>query len=199
MTTFTSKFDAVLAGKAQLSRGTGGLRPVPRQGPMQRLSPRRPAWGGSAVHRFHRQHYRKSRQSATGCAGLRRQSGRIVIRRRRRWHLPHQGPSAQPTLRGRFAMAQTGAGQPIALSGTDAAQRGQAALPNLCQSVWTQRILHQPEVHSAFLQHARRPTALPAERLRRRFDMLARSGVDRQHEHNEWGGWVCRTQKRMRS
>ena len=65
VTPFTSKFDAVLAGKAQFTTaGAGGLRPVPRQGAMQRLSPRRRAWRGPAVHRLHRQQYRNPCQSA---------------------------------------------------------------------------------------------------------------------------------------
>ena len=40
VTPFTSKFDAVLAGKAQFTtQEQARLRPVPRQGAMQRLSP----------------------------------------------------------------------------------------------------------------------------------------------------------------
>jgi cytochrome c peroxidase len=40
VTPFTSKFDPVLAGKAEVhAAGAGGIRPVSRQGAMQRLPP----------------------------------------------------------------------------------------------------------------------------------------------------------------
>ena len=44
--------------------GAGRLRSVPREGAMQRLSPRRRTRRGSAIHGFHRQQYRNSCQSA---------------------------------------------------------------------------------------------------------------------------------------
>src|SRR5262249_53320263 len=106
VTTFTSKFDAMLAGKAQ-------------------LSPRR--------------------------TRLCRQSGGIVIRRRRRRPFSHSNPSAQPALVSGCAMASPRARQSRALSGADAAQCGQAALSNLRQSLWTQWLLQEPEVDRAFL------------------------------------------------
>jgi cytochrome c peroxidase len=48
------------------------------------------------------------------------------------------------------------------MAGTDTAQCGQAALYGLCEGLCTQRIFHEPEGDRAFLQHARRPAALPA-------------------------------------
>jgi cytochrome c peroxidase len=72
-----------------------------------------------------------------------------------------QGASAQPALRGGFAMAQAGARQPGANSGADTAQCGQAALSGLREGLYAQRIFHEPEGDRALLQHARRPAALP--------------------------------------
>ena len=171
VTTFTSKFDAMLAGKAVHGAGAGGLRAVPRQGAMQQLPPRRRTRRGSAVHRFHRQQYRNARQSAASLlcgrsprrTRLCRQSGGIVIRRRRRRPFSHSNPSAQPALGSGCAMASPRARQSRALSGADATQCGQAALSNLCQSLWTQWLLQEPEVDRAFLQHARCPAALPTQ------------------------------------
>jgi len=144
---FTSKFDAVLAGKAQftpqeqagydLFRGKAQCNP--RQSAAALLC------GKSAR-----------------CAGLCRQSGRVVIRRWRRRQFSHPGKSAQPALRGGSAMAQAGARQPSANAGADPAQCRQAARSGLREGVRAQRIFHEPEGDRAFLQHARRPAALPA-------------------------------------
>ena len=38
LTSFTSKFDAMLAGNTVHAAGTGGIRPIPRQGEVQRMS-----------------------------------------------------------------------------------------------------------------------------------------------------------------
>src|SRR6266566_2737121 len=89
VTTFTSKFDAMLAGKAQ-------------------LTPQ-----GSDVHGFHRQQYRNSCQSTASLLRRRstrqpricRQPGRIVIRRPRRRPFSHSNPSAQPALGSGCALA----------------------------------------------------------------------------------------------
>jgi cytochrome c peroxidase len=106
ITTFTSKFDAVLASKVKLSSQEQVGYDLFR-GKAQCNACHRDGWRGPAVHRFHRQQYRNSCQSpvallcraATGCAGLCRQSGRIVIRGRWRWQFPHQGsPSVRQVL-----------------------------------------------------------------------------------------------------
>src|SRR5216683_3224682 len=55
----------------------------------------------------------------------------IVIRRWGCRHFSQQRTSTQPALGGRCAMAQAGAGQPGANSGTDTAQRRQTALSGL--------------------------------------------------------------------
>ena len=168
-----------------------GLRFVSRQSAMQRLPSRRRPRRGSAVHRFHRQQYRRPCQSTAALlcreycrrAGLYRQYGRTIVRRWRRRQLPHQGASAEPAVGGGCTMGQVRAGQPGALSGADAAQRGQAAISRLREGLWTQWILHQLEIDRSFLQHARCPAPLSGQRSRRRHNVLARAGIDRQHQH----------------
>src|ERR1700677_3277011 len=79
-------------------------------------------------------------------------------------------------------MAQAGAMGRGTPPGADAAQRRQAALSGVCEGLWAQWIFLQPEGDRAFLQHTRRPAALPGWRSGGGDDLLAGARGDRQHE-----------------
>jgi len=99
VTSFTSKFDAVLAGKAQFttqSRAATTCSAARRNATPVIVTA---AWRGPAVHRLHGQQYRNPCQSAASLlrgksarrTGLCRQSGRVIVHRWRRRQFSHQG------------------------------------------------------------------------------------------------------------
>src|SRR6202049_2108469 len=170
VTPFTSKFDAVLAGKAQfttqeqagydLFRGKAKCNACHRDGGPGE-DPLFTDFTASNIGTPANPRLSLLRGKSARRTRLCRQSGRVIVHRWRRRQFSHQGASAQPALRSRSAMGQAGARQPGANSGADTAQCGQAALSGLREGLYAQRIFHESEGDRALLQHARRPAALP--------------------------------------
>jgi hypothetical protein len=173
VTTFTSKFDAVQAGKEQLTpqeqlgyelfRGKAQCNNCHRDGgpgedplftdftasnigtPANPLLP----------------YYVEQRPDAHGYAA--NPAGSAYVERCR---LSQHVPTAQPALQRRCALGAAHRREPGALSSVDIAQCGQAAISIL-------RLFQEHEVDRAFLRHARRPAALRRERPRRGLHVLA--------------------------
>ena len=130
---FTSKYDAVLIGKAQfhaaeqtgydLFRGKAQCNACIRDGGPGE-DPLFTDFTASNIGVPANPAAAFLRRESTRRAGLCCQSFWTIIRRWRCWQFSHQRPSAEPAVRGRFALDQIRAGQPSALSGADAAQRG---------------------------------------------------------------------------
>ena len=170
VTSFTSKYDAVLAGKTQFTAtGATRLRSLPRQGTMQQLSPRRRAGRGSAVHRFHGQQYRHPGEPDASVLRGGSTPTRGAMWPIRRAH--HSSILASAT----FLASGHQLSQPSAVDARwlplvadnngrfrvpTLAQCRQTPLPRLHQSLRTQWLFQEPQVDRAFLQHARHAAAL---------------------------------------
>jgi cytochrome c peroxidase len=169
VTAFSSKYDAVLAGKAQFTpeekqgynvfRGKGRCNECHRDGgPVE--DPLFTDFTASNIGtpaNPNLPYYSENLPDDRGYVANKDGSGFIDGRGR---GLPLRRSSAQPAVFYRCALEVVGIAEPRQIPGSDTAQCRQAAFARLREGVRPQWLLQKPQADRPFLQHARRIAAL---------------------------------------